>query len=182
MLLLSLILGFYTFANLFKMIKQIPIEHLKEAFNIFIDVKKNMLQNGIDQWDDIYPNFNSIETDILKKQAFGYFKMEQFIGYIAINESFDKEYNALNWKYPDNKPLIVHRLAVNPKFQGMGIAKELMGFAEIKAKNEGYISIRLDAFSNNPKAIRFYHGLGYRFVGEVIFRKGIFHCFEKMIH
>ena len=163
------------------MINQIKLANLKEAFSIFVEVKKHMIQHGIDQWDDVYPDIDIVRADILNQQAFGYFKDSQLMGYITINEHFDKEYNEVDWKYTDDKPLIVHRLAVNPKFQGLGIAKELMQFAEKEAKARGYLTIRLDAFSENPIALKFYHGLGYCLAGEVTFRKGIFHCFEKRI-
>lgn len=163
------------------MIKQIPIQNLKEAFNIFIDVKSDMINNGIDQWDAIYPDFDIIQKDIMENQAFGYFNNELLIGYVAINEHFDLEYNALNWMYYDDKPLIVHRLAVDSKFQGMGIAKALIIFVENKAKNEGYKTIRLDAFSYNQNALGLYRALGYHLAGSINLRKGLFYCFEKMI-
>ena len=161
------------------MISQIPITNSKEACHIFTDVKRDMISQGIDQWDEVYPNEKIIETDILNNHAFGYCADGVLMGYIAINEYFDKEYNDLDWKHPDNRPLIVHRLAVHSKFQGLGIAKALMLFAEDKAINEGYATIRLDAFSKNPKALKFYDNLDYQFVGEVTFRKGVFYCFEK---
>lgn len=163
------------------MIKQISIDNLKKALDIFDDVKRDMINSHIDQWDDIYPDFNIIENDILEKQAYGYFDNEQLVGYIVCNEKFNKEYNDVDWKFHNNTPLIVHRLAVKSKFQGMGVAKRLMQFVEIKAKDDGYLTIRLDAFSSNPKAIGFYQGLGYRLAGQVDFRKGMFYCFEKNI-
>jgi len=161
------------------MINPISLNHLEIAFNIFKAVKKDMIAHGIDQWDDVYPNIEIIEADIKAKQAYGYFENEQLAGYIALNEHFDLEYNDLNWQFPDDRPLIVHRLAVNPKCQGLGIAKALMQFAEKMAKENGYATIRLDAFSGNVKALQFYDKLGYLFVGYVTFRKGLFHCFEK---
>ena len=163
------------------MIKQISIENAKNAFDIFEDVKSDMIKNGIDQWDELYPDFNIIENDILEEYAYGYFEGEQLVGYIAFNEIFDEEYNDVDWKFHDNKPLIIHRLAVKSKFQDKGIAKKLMQFVETKAKNDGYVVIRLDAFSLNPKALKFYQRLEYTLAGQVYFRKGMFYCFEKRI-
>jgi ribosomal protein S18 acetylase RimI-like enzyme len=76
---------------------------------------------------------------------------------------------------------VVHRLMVHPAFQGRGIARELMEFAERVALNRGCGVIRLDAFAMNPQALRLYRALGYREAGEVKFRKGAFLCFEKRL-
>lgn len=163
------------------MIKQISIDYLKNAFDIFDDVKKDMIKNNIDQWDEIYPSFKIIENDIINHHGYGYFDNEQLIGYITVNEIFSEEYNVIDWKFHDDKPLIIHRLAVKSKFQDMGIAKKLMRFVETKAKNDGHVAIRLDAFSGNPKSVGFYERLGYSSAGQVYFRKGLFYCFEKNI-
>lgn len=163
------------------MIKQISIDNLKEALDIFDDVKKDLINKGIDQWDDVYPNFNIIENDILKNHSYGFFENEHLVGYIACNEIFNEAYNTIDWEFHDDKPLIIHRLAVKSKFQNIGIAKKLMQFAEIKAKNSGHVAIRLDAFIDNIKSIKFYQGLGYKLAGQVHFRKGVFYCFEKKL-
>jgi ribosomal protein S18 acetylase RimI-like enzyme len=102
------------------------------------------------------------------------------IGYISLNEIFSKEYNSVNWNYIDNgKPLIIHRLAVKSSFQGQGIAKKIIQFAENHAKNNGYRTIRLDAFSKNRQALGLYEKLEYKYAGDVLFRKGVFVCFDK---
>ena len=76
---------------------------------------------------------------------------------------------------------MVHRLMVDPRYQGRGIAGELMRFAEDRAGELGYDAIRLDAFSANPRALWLYQRLGYHDAGCVTFRKGLFRCFEKRL-
>ncbi len=46
-------------------------------------------------------------------------------------------------------------------------------------RDRGIESVRLDAFSLNPYALRMYEGLGYKKVGEANWRKGLFYLFEK---
>jgi ribosomal protein S18 acetylase RimI-like enzyme len=43
-----------------------------------------------------------------------------------------------------------------------------------------YSSIRLDAFTENLSALNFYKRNGYVFRGQIVFRKGIFNCYEKI--
>ncbi|MOA35168.1 hypothetical protein D3C78_1565980 [compost metagenome] len=48
-------------------------------------------------------------------------------------------------------------------------------------KQMGLETIRLDAFSQNPYALRMYEKLHYRTVGEVQWRKGLFYLMEKKL-
>jgi ribosomal protein S18 acetylase RimI-like enzyme len=75
--------------------------------------------------------------------------------------------------------MAVHRLMVDPTNQGRRIGDDLMGFAEEHARAAGYRAIRLDAFSENPRALALYRKRGYRDVGCVTHPKGVFRCFEK---
>jgi hypothetical protein len=48
-------------------------------------------------------------------------------------------------------------------------------------RKEGIQSIRLDAFSLNPYALKMYGALGYQKVGETNWRKGLFYLLEKKL-
>ena len=58
-----------------------------------------------------------------------------------------------------------------------------MDFALNKAGDEGYSSIRLDAYSQNDRTLRFYENRGYEKRGEIYFpyRDEPFYCYEKAI-
>ena len=89
---------------------------------------------------------------------------------VALDGRSEPEYEQLRWLTPLGQPaLIVHRLAVHPRFQRRGLAKRLMQFAEEFAADRGLASIRLDAFSGNSAALALYEGLGYVRVGELSF-------------
>ena len=61
------------------------------------------------------------------------------------------------------------------------MAADLVGFAEERARELGFRTLRLDAFTENPAAVRLYDRLGYRRAGFVRLRKGLFHVFEKAL-
>ena len=56
-----------------------------------------------------------------------------------------------------------------------------MTHLEARARVLGFDCIRLDAFRQNPRAIQFYERSDYRRAGQIGFRKGEFHCFEKQL-
>jgi RimJ/RimL family protein N-acetyltransferase len=55
----------------------------------------------------------------------------------------------------------------------------MLAFAETFGREQGYFSIRLDAFSGNTAAIKLYEKNNYRMRGTVRFRKEEFYCYEK---
>ena len=135
---------------------------------------------GIDQWDEVYPSQATLLADVQARTMYlGFAAAGTLVGALVLNEYQDPEYSDVPWAITGMRVAVVHRLMVHPQYEGRGIARELMGFAEGRERANGYGAIRLDAFSANPRALRLYHGLGYRDAGGVTFRKGLFLCFEK---
>lgn len=127
-----------------------------------------LISKGIHQWDQNYPDLATIQNDISKGQLYKYTIGNKIAGIIVLNEVQDPEYSDLQWITPsDSKNLVVHRLAVHPSYQGKGIARKLMDFAEVFAKEQAYDSIRLDTFSQNDRNQKFYDTRGYQRTGEV---------------
>ncbi|MDM1397749.1 GNAT family N-acetyltransferase [Myroides odoratimimus] len=162
------------------MIKPIDSTDLPQTLQVLEEVKQYMLSQGIDQWDESYPNVDTIATDIEKKQAYTYVEQGEVLAYMVLNEEYDVEYNDLHWTSP--VPFIViHRLFVSPKTQGKGISSKMILFAEQYAKDNNYASIRFDAYTLNTTANAVYTKKGYQLVGTVQFRKGVFNCYEKTL-
>lgn len=152
-----------------------------EIMGLIRSVSESMSDDGIDQWDDIYPDSDTIEQDISQGALFAYFSDGKIAAIMVLNESFDPSYDTVDWSPRIKRPRFVHRLCVSPMFRKKGIAKTLMEYAEKEAIGNGFDSIRLDAYSKNPAAVKLYQNLGYRMAGEVDLRKGRFFCFEKVI-
>ena len=143
-----------------------------------------MLKNGIDQWDENYPNADIIRADIKARTYFIAELNGEIVGGINLDKNQDPAYLTIGWKDKTNSFLVVHRLAVKKEKWGDGIGKELMLFVEMVVVEEGYQSIRLDTYSGNPKAIDFYRRLGYTELGTIDLKpeKDKYHCFEKIIN
>lgn len=139
---------------------------------------KDMIDKGIEQWDDIYPNMEVISRDIDESSLYVY-DDSGIKGIIVLNEYQDKEYEDVEWEEQHGRPMVIHRLCIDPEYQGAGIARRFIDFAEEHARENAYDCIRLDAFVHNPRACRLYEGKGYKKRGIVTFRKGKFYCYEK---
>ncbi|MCS6304638.1 MAG: GNAT family N-acetyltransferase [Nitrospira sp.] len=51
---------------------------------------------------------------------------------------------------------IIYRLGVAPAFQGKGFVRQLMDYVENYVRHHRYAGIRLDAYSENPRALALY--------------------------
>jgi len=142
---------------------------------------KAMITNGIYQWNDDYPSYEAFEKDIEIGQLWVIKNQETIIGSIVISDIIDEEYKVVEWLTPNTKNVYIHRLAIHPEQQGKGLAQKLMNFAENYAKENGYVSVRLDTFSLNERNNIFYEKRGYQKLGDVYFPKQSehpFHCYE----
>ena len=142
-----------------------------------------MLKNGIDQWDDTYPNTEIISEDL---NVGTYYVVEMdgtIIGGVNIDKNQDDTYLALDWGDRSDSFLVVHRLGVKEEYWNKKIGKYLMLFTEKLVIEKGLKSIRLDTYSGNPKAMEFYRRLGYAELGTIDLKpnKDKYYCFEKII-
>lgn len=159
------------------------LSDLNELFQIYLNGKNKLEKNRIYQWTDNYLTRSIIEKDLEKGVLFILRNDKEILGAINISEEQEAEYQTINWKFNSSKVLVIHRLVIDPKFQGKGYASKLMDFAEKFAIENNYSSIRLDAYSQNKRVIDFYEKRNYYICGNVNFpeREYPFHCMEKEI-
>lgn len=157
------------------------IEELPYIVRLFKDAAADMDSRGIHQWDDIYPAEDHLRSDIENRQMYILVSGGSIVSAAVINEEQDEGYETAGWKFKEEKTAVLHRLCVSPACQKRGFGKETALLIEEKMKSMGYTAVRLDAFSQNPSALRLYEGLGYTRAGEVYFRKGRFFLYEKLL-
>jgi ribosomal protein S18 acetylase RimI-like enzyme len=164
-------------------IRKAEISDLENIMLMYKSCVSGMIENGIDQWDESYPNTEVIMEDLIAQTYFVAIENNIIIAGINIDQNQDDTYLAIDWKDKKNQFLVVHRLAVKVEFWNDGIGKSLMLFTENLVTEKGLNSIRLDTYSGNPKAMEFYRRLGYRELGAINLKpnKNEYYCFEKII-
>lgn len=157
------------------------LEDLEEIWNLVQNAVNTMVSQNILQWDEVYPDEAVLQKDIEKSQLYVGIVDEQIAVIYVLNQECEAEYKNGNWKY-ENKPFcVVHRLCVNPLFQNRGIGRAAMLHIEKELAERGISAIRLDAFTENPFALKLYSNLGYSQVGYADWRKGRFCLMEKYL-
>ena len=148
--------------------------------SLFAQAISHMCANGIEQWDDIYPDAALLRGDIQNGEMHVLERGGDIFAAVVVNGRQDEEYAQGDWRCGNNAA-VIHRLCVHPKHQHQGVAAEVMRHAERLIAARGYDSIRLDAYTQNPYALRLYERFGYQRAGEVTYRKGRFVLMEKAL-
>lgn len=137
---------------------------------------------GIDQWDHVYPARSDFADDIDLGTMHLMEHSERLLAVGVVNCVQEPEWAAAaTWQYCPERVCALHRLCVHPHCQSHGVGRQMLAYLESLARSQGFGAIRLDAFLQNPHAIRFYERMGYRYAGAVRFRKGMFGCYEKAL-
>ena len=80
-----------------------------------------------------------------------------------------------------NRPIYLTSMAVDPKLQGQGVGREMLGQADKAVRAWPGHSIRLDAFDANAGAGAFYAKCGYRETGRATFREVPLIYYERLL-
>ncbi len=156
-------------------------EDLPQVLSLYKAVVENMIQSGINQWSDEYPNKAVLSADIEAGELIIGVNDDKILTAYVMNCDADPDYYNADWQYSDAKWCVVHRLCVSPTCHRQGLATKVMEYVEESAKLQGFDSIHLDTFSGNPKALNLYHKLGFVDVGEAFWARGRFVIMEKKL-
>ena len=140
-----------------------------------------MINDGIDQWDKVYPSREVLQADIERGELTIGFAGESPAVIYVINTDTDEQYANGSWSYSGEKFAVIHRLCVSPAFQNMGIAGRCLDHIEGELRTAGVEAVKLDVFTENPYALRLYDRHGYTRAGMAHWRKGDFYLMEKLL-
>jgi ribosomal protein S18 acetylase RimI-like enzyme len=166
------------------MIRKAAIKDIEPILRLTKACAEHMISEGIYQWNAHYPDAEAFQNDIKRNELYVLDIENEVAGCIVISSHMDEEYIPIKWLTKDENNIYIHRLAVHPKYQGLGYAQQLMTFAEQYAIEHNYSSIRLDTFSQNKRNQKFYELRGYKRLADIYFPKQSeypFHCYELVL-
>ena len=166
------------------MIRHAKISEIKDILNITKSCATKMQENGIFQWNEHYPSKTAFVRDVERGELYVIEENGIVLGTIVISTIMDEEYVPIEWLTPNGNSTYIHRLSIHPDHQGKGLAQQLMDFAENYSRKNGFVSVRLDTFSQNHRNQRFYEQRGYQKLGDIFFPKQSehpFHCYELVL-
>jgi ribosomal protein S18 acetylase RimI-like enzyme len=167
-------------------IARATVEQIDAVEAVVAQCREELEARDILQWDALYPDRAFFEQACAADHLFVLTEAEAVTGVVVLDERQAREWDTVVWQEGPGPYLVVHALAVLPSSQGKGYGSALLAFCEAFAMAEGYGSVRLDAFSENAAALRFYERHGYALQGAIdLAFKPVGHrrycCYEKRL-
>lgn len=138
--------------------------------------------DGSSQWQNGYPNKQTVLDDI--KNGFGYVftDSDKIIAYAAIIFGTEPTYKEIKGKWLSDDPyVVVHRVATAQAYKGKGIATQLfLQIETLSLKNKVY-SIKVDTNFDNQQMLHILKKLNYTYCGDIFFSGASRMAFEKLL-
>ena len=131
------------------------------------EAKKRLAEAGSTQWQNGYPNTDTIIEDIISGQAYVALEEGELLAYAAVTKSPEKAYEAIydgNWQGKETEYLVFHRIAVASDVQGQGVAQT---FLEGLIEGFDYLDFRSDTHEQNKVMQHMFEQLAFEQVGKV---------------
>ena len=131
------------------------------------EAKKCLAEAGSSQWQNGYPDADTIIEDIISGQAYVALEEGELLAYAAVTKSPEKAYEAIydgNWEGRESEYLVFHRIVVASDVQGQGVAQT---FLEGLIEGFDYLDFRSDTHAKNKAMQHIFEKLGFKQVGKV---------------
>ena len=139
-------------------------------------------QDGSDQWQNGYPNEQTIHEDITNGCAYVLIDNNEVIAYAAIIFGIEPAYNDIKGRWLTNDDyVVVHRVAVSDTVKGKGIATLLFKMIEDLCIGQKVYSIKVDTNFDNVPMMKILDKLSYTYCGEIFFSGAPRKAYEKVI-
>jgi len=137
---------------------------------------------GSTQWQDGYPNVESIRRDLEHDWAYVLTVDGSLAGYAAVMINQEPAYEHIRGKWlSDGDFVVFHRVALSNAFAGQKLGYRLIEQIESMARAWGIKSVRADTNFDNLAMLSIFKRLGYRYCGDVQLRGGKRKAFEKIL-
>lgn len=163
-------------------LRKAEIEDRDIIWTILQQAIERRRQDGSTQWQNGYPNLDTVESDIAK--SFGYVMTVngEIAVYAALIMNDEPAYSTIEGEWLSNGEfVVVHRVAVDEKFAGQGMVKKLFDHIEEFTRSNGIQSVKVDTNFDNIAMLKILEGKGYSYCGEVFLAGGMRKAFEKII-
>ena len=162
--------------------KAIPSDLVEILYLLRVCIK-DMNEQGMKQWNSAHPETAMIRRNL--DEGFIYLLKEKGVckGMITLTPEVPADHEGSDFSGNDRKVLYLQWMAVHPYWQGQGIAKMLLDFAENYARKNKFKSIQIDVFSKHDLAQQICHKNEFTELGKFhsSFQKIPFICYEKVV-
>lgn len=154
--------------------RKTTIQDINNVMQIINEAKEYFRKSKIDQWQNGYPNSDTIYADIKNNNSY---VLESEYGIIAtamVSFEEDKTYkNIYEGAWLNNGDYaVIHRIAVSEKFKGKGIASVIIKEVENLCKGNRVNSIKIDTHKDNISMQKLLEKNGFKYCGIIYLEDG----------
>ncbi|MBJ8326023.1 GNAT family N-acetyltransferase [Streptococcus pacificus] len=140
---------------------------VNDIMTIMTDAKTFLAESGSNQWQNDYPNEETIIEDIIKGQGYVILVDDMLAGYAAVIEGKEPAYDAIydgKWLNQNQDYITFHRVAIAKSYRGQQIAQTLLeGLMEGFDAND----FRCDTHEKNKIMQHILEKLDFSYQGKV---------------
>src|SRR5690606_1385395 len=140
-------------------------------------------EDGSTQWQNGYPNLQTVQADIEKGYGHVLTWNDKIIAYAGLIFNYEPTYEVIDGAWLTlGDFLVVHRIAVSDEVAGKGIATKFFDYFEKYAIENQVYSIKVDTNFDNFPMLKILNKLGYTYCGEIQVSDGARKAFEKVLN
>lgn len=157
---------------------------IHDIMDIICQAQTYLREHGVDQWQNGYPNSQTIMNDIDNGNSYVLIKDGIIVGTVAVIFDIEKTYEFIyngNWK-SDLEYAVVHRIAIDSRYKGLGFASIILKNVEEICLSKAIHSVRIDTHEENLPMQKLLKKNGYEFCGIIYLEDGSKRiAFEKIL-
>jgi hypothetical protein len=139
-------------------------------------------QDGSEQWQNGYPNEQTVQDDIANGYGYVLTEGNVVIAYAAIIFGVEPAYNEIDGAWLTNGDYaVVHRVATSNAVKGKGVATSMFQMIEELSVRHQVFSIKIDTNFDNIPMLKILERLDYSYCGEIFFGGAPRKAFEKVL-
>lgn len=164
------------------MLRRAAIQDLDKIIYVLEEVREDMKEIGIDEFDFDYPKEDHFREEIENGHLYLRGVGTDIAGFICISNN--EILNSSHIKWSRNIPgTSFHRLVINKRYKDRGIEEELILLVENISIRHRLNYVKGVTYKPNADIIDALRKLDYRFVGDINVenKKYPFCCYEKLL-
>lgn len=126
-------------------------EDVNSIMDIIKQAQEHFREKGISQWQNNYPNIETVKKDVSDRNGYVLLNDNNVIGTVVVTFDGEKNYESIykgQW-ISNNQFAVIHRIAVDTNYKGLGLASIIIKNIEEICSNNGVHSIKVDTHKEN---------------------------------
>ncbi|MGL5439800.1 MAG: GNAT family N-acetyltransferase [Filifactoraceae bacterium] len=153
-------------------IKYAVVNDAHKVMYVIKDAQLLLKSEGVDQWQNGFPNIDVIKSDIENRESFVCCEEDgTIVGFFSISFEEEESYREIfngEWLQDGNNYATIHRTGISSVSRGRGLSTKIFHFCEKLAIDHKVDSIRIDTHKDNKRMRHIIIKNGFEHCGDIV--------------